>query len=314
MAHQHLREPSGTSTEEQTFDRRTESYQLIERVNIEENIEDISKRTDARPNDTELGSPKGKMAEATCSGSGTAPIITRSMQKATKTIEKEGNAYKREIAVTVDGKNLEIESFSEDQANKRARRRSLKGRMTESMMDEEVVKGKTICTRRQSKIEKRRKTFAGVEKGTNEFSFAANTSLHINQTDDDTAELNEEGNQEDIFVQPESQDADCNMNAEVPRLNLLCPPPMRLPFKKSSPLWEILESSQIFFRMPQQPHFAPLKKFVESQREGMAISLMVTFSNVVKYILKFDISDSDKSIEEMMDKPCRPRKPWISFI
>ncbi|KAJ0974353.1 hypothetical protein J5N97_016318 [Dioscorea zingiberensis] len=66
-----------------------------------------------------------------------------------------------------------------------------------------------------------------------------------------------------------------------------------LPFEKNSVMWETVESMEIFRILPQQPHFRPLEQYCEEFREGMAIGLMVTFTNLTTDIGKFHISDSE---------------------
>ncbi|KAF9620485.1 hypothetical protein IFM89_013102 [Coptis chinensis] len=61
----------------------------------------------------------------------------------------------------------------------------------------------------------------------------------------------------------------------------LPPDVRRLPFIKSSILWGILESFEVFKFMPQQPHFRPLEQYNEELREGFAIAHVVNFNNLV---------------------------------
>ncbi|RVX01566.1 DUF724 domain-containing protein 7 [Vitis vinifera] len=55
-----------------------------------------------------------------------------------------------------------------------------------------------------------------------------------------------------------------------------------LPFVKSSPIWNTLETLEVFQRMPQKPHFRPLENCKEERREGLAIGNMVTFSTLIE--------------------------------
>ena len=64
-----------------------------------------------------------------------------------------------------------------------------------------------------------------------------------------------------------------------------------LPFEKRSFMWEPIESMKVICAMPQRPHFRPLEQYCKSFREGIAIGLMVTFSNVVNSIGKLEIAD-----------------------
>jgi chromosome segregation ATPase len=53
-----------------------------------------------------------------------------------------------------------------------------------------------------------------------------------------------------------------------------------------------------FKKVPQQPHFGPLRQFMHGLREGMALGLMVSFVDSVEAISKSSIADSIASFEE----------------
>ncbi|CAK7356408.1 unnamed protein product [Dovyalis caffra] len=55
-----------------------------------------------------------------------------------------------------------------------------------------------------------------------------------------------------------------------------------MPFVKGSPVWRMVESLEVFRIMPQKPHFQPLFKCKELEREGFAIGQMVKFAEVVE--------------------------------
>lgn len=71
-----------------------------------------------------------------------------------------------------------------------------------------------------------------------------------------------------------------------------------LPFEKCSFLWESFESMEVLSAMPQQPHFRPLEQYCKEFREGMAIGLMVTFSDLLGRICKLQITDSRSRFDE----------------
>ena len=71
---------------------------------------------------------------------------------------------------------------------------------------------------------------------------------------------------------------------------------INLPFVKHSPIWETLESMEIFQKMPQRPHFRPLEKYKEDNREGLAIGYMVTFTSVVERISQLQFSSPTSTI------------------
>ncbi|XAR58360.1 hypothetical protein NMG60_11013734 [Bertholletia excelsa] len=74
-----------------------------------------------------------------------------------------------------------------------------------------------------------------------------------------------------------------------------------LPFVKTFPLWETIESMEIFKAMPQKPHFHPLDSCKESSREGLAIGCMVTFSSVVKKTSELQFNDPRSQIEDNLE-------------
>ena len=73
-----------------------------------------------------------------------------------------------------------------------------------------------------------------------------------------------------------------------------------LPFMKNSILWELLESMEVFRKMPQQPHFHPLEQQHEEFREGAAIGLMVTFANLVARIQELETTGSQETFDNKL--------------
>ncbi|XP_021911527.1 DUF724 domain-containing protein 6-like [Carica papaya] len=65
-----------------------------------------------------------------------------------------------------------------------------------------------------------------------------------------------------------------------------------LSFVKQSPIWETIESMEIFQLLPQRPHFRPLSKSKEEYREGSAIGIMVTFAGLFEKISMLQLEDS----------------------
>ncbi|CAK7328550.1 unnamed protein product [Dovyalis caffra] len=64
-----------------------------------------------------------------------------------------------------------------------------------------------------------------------------------------------------------------------------------LPFVKKSPVWDMVESLEVFQRMPQKPHFNPLVKCKEFEREGSAIGKMVQFATMVERTSELQLGD-----------------------
>ncbi|KAI3679080.1 hypothetical protein L6452_38388 [Arctium lappa] len=75
----------------------------------------------------------------------------------------------------------------------------------------------------------------------------------------------------------------------------------KLSFVKSSPLWETLETMEVFRMIPQNPHFRPLNSLKESAREGQAISQMVNFSKVVENTSQLRFDSPRNAIEECLE-------------
>ncbi|XP_063949623.1 uncharacterized protein LOC108224036 isoform X2 [Daucus carota subsp. sativus] len=73
----------------------------------------------------------------------------------------------------------------------------------------------------------------------------------------------------------------------------------KLPFEKHRQYWEFAESFEACKKMPQNPHFRPLKFCKEIVREGQALARMVTYNNIVRKISNFNM---DTKREEMMDE------------
>lgn len=75
-----------------------------------------------------------------------------------------------------------------------------------------------------------------------------------------------------------------------------------LPFVRSTPLWQTLESMEAFQKIPQRPHFRPLLEGVkESAREGVAIGTMVMFSTVVDKTRGLKFEDPRSVIEDCLE-------------
>ncbi|KAL8482839.1 hypothetical protein ACS0TY_025760 [Phlomoides rotata] len=78
-----------------------------------------------------------------------------------------------------------------------------------------------------------------------------------------------------------------------------------LPFvkdRKTSSVWETIESLPVFQRFPQKPHFKPLEQIEESLREGKAISYMISFSGLVERACTLRLNDPKGIIDEIMEE------------
>ncbi|XP_010468969.1 PREDICTED: DUF724 domain-containing protein 7-like isoform X2 [Camelina sativa] len=72
-----------------------------------------------------------------------------------------------------------------------------------------------------------------------------------------------------------------------------------LPFVKKSPLWEVLESMEVFKAVPQYPHFSPLLESEEEFREGDAIGTMVKFTALLEKVNNLQVDDPISSINRI---------------
>ncbi|KAJ3691038.1 hypothetical protein LUZ61_020202 [Rhynchospora tenuis] len=75
-------------------------------------------------------------------------------------------------------------------------------------------------------------------------------------------------------------------------------PENALPFVVTSTLWKSLETTPVFVRIPQRPHFKMLESECEEEREGKAIGMMVTYAKLVDSIPRLKIHTELKVIEE----------------
>uniref|UniRef100_A0A0E0R9N1 Agenet domain-containing protein n=1 Tax=Oryza rufipogon TaxID=4529 RepID=A0A0E0R9N1_ORYRU len=70
------------------------------------------------------------------------------------------------------------------------------------------------------------------------------------------------------------------------------------PFTKRSHVWSLFEEMDVFRKMPQQPHFLPLKHHPLGLREGTALGLMWSYTDAVDNISKLCITDSMEIFED----------------
>ncbi|GJN18396.1 hypothetical protein PR202_gb05555 [Eleusine coracana subsp. coracana] len=76
------------------------------------------------------------------------------------------------------------------------------------------------------------------------------------------------------------------------------------PFLKMSPIWAHIEEMEIFKKVPQRPHFHPLKHLGPGLCEAMALGLMVFFSNTAESIKSLNIHDENELFKEKMKGLC----------
>jgi hypothetical protein len=76
------------------------------------------------------------------------------------------------------------------------------------------------------------------------------------------------------------------------------PSPPQASFVKRSPVWRVVDAKHVFKELPQQPHFLPLQKYPPTLREGIALGMMVSFSELVKFTMEASIDDSMEWFED----------------
>ncbi|KAM7271609.1 hypothetical protein ACFE04_030823 [Oxalis oulophora] len=74
-----------------------------------------------------------------------------------------------------------------------------------------------------------------------------------------------------------------------------------LPFVKSAPIWKILESSEVYKKIPQKPHFRPLYEKTKVLREGLALAHVVNFTNIVDIICTLRFDDPRSKFDDILE-------------
>ncbi|KAF0907408.1 hypothetical protein E2562_017349 [Oryza meyeriana var. granulata] len=110
-----------------------------------------------------------------------------------------------------------------------------------------------------------------------------------------------------------TQVAEISHLMEKPMLSLDHSVEQEAPFTKSSPIWSVVEAMDVFRKVPQQPHFLPLKHYSPALREGIALGLTMSYPNVVddRCLTKLlqsksdytnSLGDREKLKEQILDK------------
>ncbi|KAL9385119.1 hypothetical protein Peur_022129 [Populus x canadensis] len=74
-----------------------------------------------------------------------------------------------------------------------------------------------------------------------------------------------------------------------------------VPFLKRSPVWNMIESMEVFRAIPQKLHFHPLTECKEEYREGSAIGIMVTFASLFDKITSLQFDDCRSILESTLE-------------
>lgn len=72
----------------------------------------------------------------------------------------------------------------------------------------------------------------------------------------------------------------------------------KLLLKKRRNLWEVAESVEAFRKMPQDPHFLPLKSCKDVSREGQALGQMVTFETIARKTSNLRLDTEREAIKD----------------
>ncbi|KAF8039738.1 hypothetical protein BT93_B2070 [Corymbia citriodora subsp. variegata] len=75
-------------------------------------------------------------------------------------------------------------------------------------------------------------------------------------------------------------------------------------FVKTSPVWKMIESMEIFQTTPQNPHFSPLRVCKEGYREGAAIGIMATFASLTDKISNLLFEDPRCHFDSCLETLC----------
>ncbi|XP_056171044.1 DUF724 domain-containing protein 10-like isoform X1 [Syzygium oleosum] len=79
-------------------------------------------------------------------------------------------------------------------------------------------------------------------------------------------------------------------------------------FVKTSPVWKMIESMEIFQTTPQNPHFIPLRVCKEGYREGAAIGIMATFASLTDKISNLLFDDLRCHFDSCLETLCDMEK------
>ncbi|KAL3725254.1 hypothetical protein ACJRO7_030289 [Eucalyptus globulus] len=79
-------------------------------------------------------------------------------------------------------------------------------------------------------------------------------------------------------------------------------------FAKTSPVWKMIESMEIFQTTPQNPHFSPLRVCKEGYREGAAIGIMATFASLTEKISNLLFDDPRCHFDSCLETLCDMEK------
>uniref|UniRef100_A0A0E0MEV5 Agenet domain-containing protein n=1 Tax=Oryza punctata TaxID=4537 RepID=A0A0E0MEV5_ORYPU len=75
---------------------------------------------------------------------------------------------------------------------------------------------------------------------------------------------------------------------------------VELPFVKTSPMWAQIEAMEVFSKVPQRPNFHQLQQHPPEFREGMALGLMYSFTNLAESINMLNVHDDNAVFEHKM--------------
>ncbi|EEE52008.1 hypothetical protein OsJ_33716 [Oryza sativa Japonica Group] len=75
---------------------------------------------------------------------------------------------------------------------------------------------------------------------------------------------------------------------------------IELPFVKTSPMWAQIEAMEVFSKVPQRPNFHQLQQHPPEFREGIALGLMYSFTNLAESINMLNVHDDNAVFEHKM--------------
>ncbi|KAJ4969552.1 hypothetical protein NE237_016253 [Protea cynaroides] len=90
-------------------------------------------------------------------------------------------------------------------------------------------------------------------------------------------------------------------SATAPTCNDVSVENLSLPFVKSLPIWETIESMKLFHLLPQKPHFRPLDQSNEVLREGLAFGFMTAFASLVQKTSELRLDNPRCDFDKILD-------------
>ncbi|GAA0187433.1 hypothetical protein LIER_34721 [Lithospermum erythrorhizon] len=200
------------------------------------------------------------------------------------------------------------DSQHETQISKKANRRTSSGKESSQTQDTTTVNmPESVCITKEAKIGFKQggcnmSEDQPLSKWVEEIQFAGSLAVAKQHTDSMTMKelikQTPDNNNGIVIAGDEVANKDPAVGSTETSMALFEP---ELSFKKNTSLWVVVESMEVFRKMPQKPHFRPLLSFKESSREGFALACMVNFCSAVESISKLQFDDPKEKMDDILD-------------